>query len=139
MPARNFSRSGSGRLAILASALLLFGCGEPSEKGATETALSGRFAARFEAAKAIVNVTTRDEALAGLALEAAKAGDGPTVKACIQEIKITPNRDEAAYNGAMQLAKAGHPDAATAVAKLILVVPRRDEALSKLAKGDLGK
>ena len=136
-------------LFLAGAVLLLGGCSSSSNPDAKgRDAVGNRdikgvegsnFAARFEAARAMMVVSDRDEALAKVAEDAAQAGDAETVQKCLREIRVVDVRDDTAYKAALGLAKSGKADAGTAVAKSIMVVSRRDEALSKLAKGEFGK
>ncbi len=135
---------------LLAGAVLLLGgcssSSNPDAKGRDAVGnrdmkgvAGSNFAARFEAARAMMIVSDRDAALAKVAEDAAQAGDAETVQKCLREIRVVDVRDDAAYKAALGLAKSGKADAGTDVAKSIMVVSRRDEALSKLAKGEFGK
>jgi len=95
----------------------------------------GELSSRYEAAKAINSVKTRDEALSAVAGDAAKEGDAGVVKKCIQSINNVSARDDAAFTAAIALAKIGKGQEAKEVAQMINNVTRRDEALAKIAKG----
>src|SRR5262245_5414381 len=96
-------------------------------------------AGRLDAAKAITNSTTRDDALAKLATDAAAGGDAAIVKKALGEIHLTTKKDEAAAKAALKLAKEGNVDDANAVARMISITTTKDKTLEKIAKGEFGE
>jgi predicted Ser/Thr protein kinase len=90
--------------------------------------------ARFTAAKGIVEFTKRDEALAAVARDAAKAGDAKLVRDAVGQMIIYPVRDKAALESARALLKLGRRDEAIEVARLITSLAQRDAALKELAQ-----
>ena len=129
------------RIAPLLMILALFVCGCGGRMGKTTdtpgaTAQdSSTFAGRLEAAKAIFDSTKRDPALAALALDAAKAGDGEVAKEAIKNIFSSTAKDDAGYNAAVALARAGKTKEAKAIADLMFSTSRKDAALAKIAEG----
>ena len=128
--------------------LLVSGCRQrdsapddrPKDKSPTSSSASAavdesKFAARFDAASTINNISLKDEALVKLATDAASVGDEITNKA-IDGIQNVSLHDETAYTSALALAKAGKGAAALEVAKSINNVTKKDEVMAKIAKGD---
>jgi hypothetical protein len=123
------------RWVILIALLTLSAC-KSGDSDATGPSGKASLSSRYEAAKSITNTAQRDQALSGVAGDAAKEGDATVVKKCIQSITASAVRDDAAFNGAIALAKAEKGQEATEVALMITSVARKDEALAKIAKGD---
>jgi hypothetical protein len=125
---------------LVVAFLVAGGCGSSSNPNHdTKVGEGSKFAARFDAARAMMIITDRDAALSKVAADAAQAGDVEVVQNCLAEIRVSFARDEAAYKAALSLAKAGKVNAGTEVAKSIMMVNRRDDALGKLAKGEFDK
>ena len=95
----------------------------------------GDLSSRYEAAKAINGVATRDEALTAVARDAAKEGNAEVVKKCIQSINNISVRDDVAFAASIALSKLGKGQEAKEVAQMINNITRKDEALAKIAKG----
>ena len=91
---------------------------------------------RFQAAAAISDVATRDNALAQVAWLAAQNGDGRTVLNCVGAMSQSPTRDNAAYQCSARLAEDGWVQQATVVAQAIGDSTVRDRALSKIAQSN---
>jgi hypothetical protein len=91
-----------------------------------------RYAARLEAALSISSPFERDDALAGLAAEAA-AGQGGVVKRCLAAISNPFTKDETARRCALRLARAGRGEEAVEVARSISNPFERDAVLKKMA------
>ena len=111
--------------------LWLGGCGKDT---ATPTPDVSNYEARLEAALEISNLSTRDEALSGLAIAAAEKGKGQTVLRAVQAISDLSTRDNVAARSAAKLADAGAEDAALQVAREISNLSTRDEALQTIAQ-----
>jgi hypothetical protein len=114
------------------------GCGGPvSTSGTDAKSFSGQgtFANRLEAARAISDLDQRDKALANVAKDAAKAGEGETVKEALKGIRFLDLRDNTAAKCALNLNERGQGAAAVEVAKSIAFIDKRNEVLSELAKG----
>jgi hypothetical protein len=128
------------RLQILLSLtlFLMVGCRDqtPSRHGGGSQATATDFAARLEAAEAIQNLAEHDDALADLAKDAAKAGDGAITKSAIDGIRTSSLHDSAAADAAVLLAKGGKSADALVIAKSIRQSSLRDQTLSAIAKGD---
>lgn len=133
-------RSFSVATFIVTLSLLATGCtreaakppdGPPSEKGP--------FATRLAAALTISNVTSKDDAISRVALDAAEAGDGEVTTKAISAISNVQTKDAAASRAALKLAKASRGEEANAVARMISNIGVRDQTLAKLAKGELGE
>ena len=114
------------------------GCNQQTRSGYDNIAppTSENLAGRLEAAKLIVNVKEQDNALADLAKDAARAGDGNATKEAVKAISSTRIQDNAAAEAAVLLAKKGKSAEATEVAKLINQTSLCDETLARIAKGD---
>jgi hypothetical protein len=94
------------------------------------------FAARFDAASTIENISLKDEALGKLATDAASAGNREITNKAIDGIQNVSLHDDIAYTSALALAKAGKEAAALEVAKSINNVTKKDAVMAKIAKGD---
>ena len=101
------------------------------EKHAAATAAD--FLQRYQAAMQINEISKRDDALEGLAKDAAKVGEGDVVKKALMGINSINTRDSAASAAAVALAHAGKRADGTAVAQLINSIAVRDSTLAKLA------
>jgi hypothetical protein len=117
-------------------ALLMTGC-KPgnSTRPLDAPPISIELKARLEAAKAITFSTDRDQALAAVARDAAKAGDAPVTKSALGSINFSAVKDETAADCALKLAAAKQGAAANEVANLISFTTVRDATLKKLASG----
>ena len=89
--------------------------------------------ARIDAAIEISSPTQRDESLAKLCPEAARAGAGDAVVKGVKEIKSPTLRDQVAEDCALKLRDAGQRDSGVEVAKMISSPTKFDEVLKKLA------
>ena len=111
---------------------------DPDNGGASTNSTghaSRDYASRFEAASAITNSGERDKALTAVAIDAAKGGDGETVKKCVAAFSNSSTRDDSAYKAAVELSRSGYIADAKAVAEMIGSSSKRDDALSAIAKG----
>jgi hypothetical protein len=91
-------------------------------------------AARLDAALIISGNTERDAAMAGLARDAADAGEFVLVKTAVREIRSVAERDQAALDSSRRLARLGLRKQAVEIAKTISSNTMRDLALAELAK-----
>jgi hypothetical protein len=89
---------------------------------------------RLEAASGISDGSARGEAMAGVATDAAKAGEVEIVKNSLRQINDTTKQNEAAYESVGLLAKHGMRRQALEIAKEIRDQDLRDKALSDLAQ-----
>jgi predicted Ser/Thr protein kinase/uncharacterized membrane protein len=92
------------------------------------------FSSRLEAAGEISNGVSKDRALAGIASDAAKAGEVEIVKQTFDQISSIPARDSAIHQAALLLAKRGSRRQAVDLAKEINYPTLRDQTLSELAQ-----
>jgi hypothetical protein len=104
----------------------------PSESPAE---VEQRLRGRLEAALAIHNPFERDDALAELAVGAAKAGHGGIVRTAIREIGNPFTQNDTASRCARLLANAGQSGIAVDVANMIANPFERDATLKHLARG----
>lgn len=91
------------------------------------------YQARLQAAMEISSQTTRDEALASLAVSAAAAGEGEITRGALQAISSLTTKDDASARAAAKLSEAGHEADALEVARQISSQTARDEALKAIA------
>ena len=91
---------------------------------------------RLEAANAILEVDSRNGALAKLAIDAAKANDAVITEKALGGITSTDQKNGAAVTAALALAERGDTVAATFIAKLIVDTDIRNRTLESIAKGD---
>jgi len=77
--------------------------------------------------------TERAKAMAGVAADAARAGEVETVKKALGQISDNVMRDQATLNSARMLARRGLRKQAIEIAKTISGNTVRDTALSELA------
>jgi hypothetical protein len=91
--------------------------------------------ARLEAASAIKDRDIRDEAFAGLAGEAAAAGEHGVVQMAIGKIAAADVRNETTCSCAIRLARAGKSAEAIELAKAVSDESQRDETLAQMATG----
>ena len=89
---------------------------------------------RFDAASNVSTVSEKDELLATLASDAAKAGEVEIVNQSVERIYDETRRDEATHEAAGLLAKRGLRKPAIELAKRISNETLRDKALSELAE-----
>jgi hypothetical protein len=89
---------------------------------------------RLEAAASINDGTQRDEPLAAVAADAAKAGDVDIVKRSLAGMNDRMKQDEATHEAALLLGKRGSRKQAIELAKGINDYNIRDQTLSELAK-----
>ena len=123
---------------LLLALFLMIGCRHqtPSIQDANSHVTPADFAARLEAAETIQSVSEHDNALADLAKDAAKAGDGSITKNAIDGIHTSNLHDTAAAEASVLLARGGKSADALAVAKSIRQSSLRDKTLATIAKGD---
>ncbi len=115
----------------------LVGCGNDKPVESNRMSVTAEdFAARLDAANNISSFTDRDEALVGLAKDAAAAGEGTIARNAIQAIRTITTMNDATAEAAVLLAKNGNSAEATVVAKLIRSTSLRDETLARIATGD---
>ena len=117
-------------LVVFGVAVGLGGCGKP--RPATDSASD--FQARLDAALEISNMSTRDDALAALAVAAAEAGDGEVTLGAVQGISNMSTKDDAAARAAVQLSGTGQEKAAVEVARQISNLSTRDATLQAIAE-----
>ncbi len=124
-------------LLLAVCALLAVGCkpGDLPQSSSRPSSANGDLKARLEAAKAITFTSDRDQALAAVARDAAKAGDASVTKSALGGIVFTSAKDEAAAECALKLAGAGRGAEANEVAHMITFTGVRDATLKKLATG----
>jgi hypothetical protein len=117
------------QLLLLSAALVVAGCtgGKPADTKDAQ--------ARVDAALQISSPTERDNALAKVCPEAARAGAGEAVVKGVKGIGSPTLQDQVAEDCALKLRDAGQRDAAVEVAKLISSPTKRDEVLKKMAAG----
>jgi hypothetical protein len=126
---------------IVAAALVSAGCGhhESPKPEISTPPVTGGFASRLAAARAISDSDARDSALSQLAVDAAAGGDGETANLAVVAIGSTDRKDQAASRAALNLAQVGKGDEANKVALLIGSMDVRDQTLARIAKGEFGK
>ena len=90
--------------------------------------------ARIAAAAGIAGFPKRDEVLAAIARDAARAGDFEDARDALQKVTAFPKRDEAIYASARLLVVAGKRADALELAKLVTAFPTRDALISELTK-----
>jgi hypothetical protein len=90
--------------------------------------------ARLNAANSIVAFTDRDEVLAAIAADAARAEDLVNTRTALQRITAFTTRDEAIVNCARQLVMAGRRNDALELAKLVTAFTTRGDLIKELAK-----
>jgi len=127
-------RSAALSLMLAGVAALCAGCASHRVQGGGVPGSSPELVSRFEAAAAISDGATRDQALAQVAWLGAQAGDGRTVLNCVRAMSDSPVRDSAAYQCSARLAEDGWVPQATAVAQTIGDSATRDRALAKIAQ-----
>ena len=121
---------------IACVSLLLTGCKPVGSTRPSDSApITIELKARLEAAKAITFSNDRDQALAAVARDAAKAGDATVTKAALGAINFTAVKDETAADCALKLAAAKQGTSANEVANMISFTTIRDATLKKLASG----
>ncbi|HEX5400636.1 MAG TPA: protein kinase [Verrucomicrobiae bacterium] len=92
------------------------------------------FKARIAASASIMAFPDRDEVLASIAQDAARAGDVEDSRDALQKITAFPTRDEAICASARLLVAAGRRADALELAKLVTAFPTRDALIKELAK-----
>jgi hypothetical protein len=127
-------RSAALCLMLAGIAPLFAGCASHRDQRGPVTASSPELVSRFEAAAAITDSATRDQALAKVAWLGAQAGDARVVLNCLGAMGDSPTRDQAAYQCSGRLAEDGWVPQAVAVARMISDSTVRDRALSKIAQ-----
>ena len=90
--------------------------------------------ARFTAASSMTAFMDRDAAMAGIAEDAARAGDAMVVKEALNRITSFAARDNAAASSVRDLLKQGQHTDAYDAAQLITNFSTRDEVLAEIAK-----
>ncbi len=90
--------------------------------------------ARLEAAGEIYTMTAKDQALASIATDAARAGEVKIVEDTIEQMSNMTTRDSAIHQAVLLLAKRGMRKQAVDLAKEMNNMTERDEALSQLAQ-----
>jgi hypothetical protein len=124
---------------LLALTLLVTGCISREAANPPPAPGQGALASRYDAAIAISNTASKDDALKRLAVDAGEAADGEIARKAVAAISSSSVKDAAASKAALKLAKAGLGDDANAVARLITNTSVRDQTLAKLAKGEFGE
>ena len=104
-----------------------------SERSAQMNA--GSLEERLNAAKEISSLSSRDDALGRVAVDAAKAKQTTVTKAAVQAISTVSTKDRIAEECALTLAKGGETAAAREVAALISSLSMRDRTLGAIATG----
>jgi hypothetical protein len=104
-----------------------------SEASARTNAAS--LAERLNAATQISSLSARDDALARVAVDAAKAKQTTVTKAAVQGIGTVSIKDRIAEECALALTKAGETAAARETAAFISSLTVRDRTLGAIAKG----
>ena len=125
--------------ALMTAAVLALsvGCASHRDQRVSAQRSSPELVSRYEAASAITDVATRDQALAQVAWLGAEAGDGRIVLQCVSAMSVSPVRDSTAYQCSVRLAEDGWVPQATAAAKTIGDQAIRDRALSKVAQSSV--
>ena len=121
-------------LALAGIAALFAGCASHPDQPGPAQASAPELVSRFEAASAISDAATRDQALVEVAWLGAQAGDSRVVLNCLGAMRGSPVRDQAAYRCSGRLAEDGWVPQAVAVAQTIGDSTVRDRALSKIAQ-----
>jgi hypothetical protein len=127
-------RSAAFCLALAGIAVLFTGCVSHRDQRSPVAGSAPELVSRFEAAAAIGDTATRDQALAEVAWLGAQAGDGRVVLNCLSAMSEPLVRDQAAYQCSARLAEDGWVSQAVAVAQTIADSTVRDRALSKIAQ-----
>lgn len=108
------------------------GCSQQSkEKQLAETPLKGR----LEAALAITDPSSKNDALKSVALDAATAKNTEVVIAALQKISDPSLKNATAATCALKLAEQGETKEATATAAIISDPSQKNDVLSRIAKG----
>jgi len=102
---------------------------EYENKPATDSSLKGRLIA----AQAINVPKIREDALAGLAIDAAKAGNASKVKRALSHMRVPKRRNAMRSSCAFHLAMAGKSHEAFKIAKKINVPSLRNESFKRIA------
>ena len=121
-------------LTLAGAVAVCAGCASHRDQRGAVPASSPELVSRFQAAAAISDVATRDQALAQVAWLGAQAGDGRAVLNCVRAMSDSPVRDSAAYQCSARLAEDGWVPQATVVAQTIGDPTVRDRALAKIAQ-----
>jgi len=90
--------------------------------------------ARVRATEKVASFIERDELLAAIAADAARAGDAETTRLAVQKMTAFMSRDEAISNSARLLTAAGKRTEALELAKLATSFITRDALIKELAK-----
>ncbi|MGD1000570.1 MAG: hypothetical protein ABSA67_07715 [Candidatus Brocadiia bacterium] len=115
-------------------ATLFTGCASHRDQRGATAESAPELVSRFDAASAISDFATRDQALAEVAWLGAQADDSRMVLNCLGAMRDSPVRDQAAYQCSGRLAEDGWVPQAVAVAQTIGDSTVRDRALSKIAQ-----
>jgi hypothetical protein len=97
--------------------------------GSTDSALKGR----LSAALAINEQRMREDAVAAVAIDAAKAGNAAVVTKALSQVRGQKRRDDLRSSCAFDLAMAGKLQEAVEIAKTIDVTSLKDETLKRIA------
>jgi LysM repeat protein len=90
--------------------------------------------ARISATASMTAFPDRDEVLAAIAKDAARAGDVEDAREALTKITAFPTRDDAICASARLLVAAGKRSDALELAKLVTAFPTRDALIAELAK-----
>jgi hypothetical protein len=101
---------------------------------AQSRSLSDDLPARLKAAEEITAFTTKDEVLAGIAQDSAKAGMMDCLRKALESMTAFTKRDEAICKSARVLAASGKRADALSLLDLITAFPTRDALTKELAK-----
>ncbi|HAV63094.1 MAG TPA: hypothetical protein DCY13_12110, partial [Verrucomicrobiales bacterium] len=116
-------------LAIAVGMGMFMGFNAAKEIRAADAGLTPQLAS----AMSIMDVNERDNAVRGVALQAAQGGDAATVRRAIDEIRGSNLHDRTAAEVAVALAENGLGTDAIAVARKIRTNSQRDATLAKLS------
>jgi len=89
---------------------------------------------RLEAASSITDVSEKDQPLAAVAIDAARAGEVEIAKRALAQMFDLTERDTATHNTALMLVKRGFRKEAIGMAKGITEDSTRNQTLSELAR-----
>jgi hypothetical protein len=106
----------------------------PSARVVTPPSRTADLEARLKAAGTITSFVTRDKVMAGIARDAAVAGDAKLTSRALGKMTAFTTRDKAALEAARALSKAGHRAEAIKIAGTITSFTQRDAALKELAQ-----
>lgn len=112
----------------------LFAVPSPVAPPASLSQVHADLEARFNAASGMTSFPERDTAMAGVAGDAARAGDTAIVKQALGRMTAFPARDDAAAAAARALLKLGQRAEAYNIVQFITNFTTRDEVLAEIAK-----